>query len=68
LRIPLPEAASLFFRIQHHPKSALCMKPQFRRVRRKLSILKVFASRDAAQRWFTEHDPEGVAFEYPVID
>jgi hypothetical protein len=19
-------------------------------------------------RWFAEHDPEGVAFEYPVID
>jgi hypothetical protein len=28
--------------------------------------LKVFASEDAANRWFAEHDPEGVAFEYPV--
>jgi hypothetical protein len=28
--------------------------------------LKVFASADAADRWFAEHDPEGVAFEYPV--
>jgi hypothetical protein len=29
--------------------------------------LKVFANEDAAERWFAEHDPEGVAFEYPVI-
>lgn len=28
--------------------------------------LKVFASREAADRWFEKHDPEGVAFEYPV--
>ena len=28
--------------------------------------LKVFATADAAEQWFTEHDPEGVAFEYPV--
>jgi hypothetical protein len=25
--------------------------------------LKVFADADAADRWFAEHDPEGVAFE-----
>jgi hypothetical protein len=30
--------------------------------------LKVFASEDAANAWFGEHDPEGVAFEYPVIE
>ena len=30
--------------------------------------LKVFANDDAAQAWFKKHDPEGVAFEYPVID
>jgi hypothetical protein len=29
--------------------------------------LKVFANKAAAERWFAEHDPEGVAFEYPVI-
>jgi bifunctional non-homologous end joining protein LigD len=29
--------------------------------------LKVFTSEDAAERWCAEHDPEGVAFEYPVI-
>ena len=29
-------------------------------------LLKVFASADAAGAWLTEHDPEGVAFEYPV--
>jgi hypothetical protein len=27
---------------------------------------KVFATAEAAQAWFDEHDPEGVAFEYPV--
>ena len=30
--------------------------------------LKVFATEDAAHRWFAENDPEGVAFEYPAID
>jgi hypothetical protein len=30
--------------------------------------LKVFANRDAADAWFAEHDPDGVAFEYDVID
>ena len=29
---------------------------------------KVFASEDGAERWFVEHDPEGVAFEYPVVE
>ena len=28
--------------------------------------LKVFANLDAAQAWFEENDPEGVAFEYEV--
>jgi hypothetical protein len=28
--------------------------------------LKVFASEEAADRWFVENDPEGAAFEYPV--
>jgi hypothetical protein len=30
--------------------------------------LKVFANADAAATWFAENDPEGVAFEYEVID
>jgi hypothetical protein len=30
--------------------------------------LKVFASDDAANAWFAKHDPEGVAFEYPVSE
>jgi hypothetical protein len=30
--------------------------------------LKVFASRDAADAWFEQNDPEGVAFEYEVLD
>jgi uncharacterized membrane protein len=29
--------------------------------------LKVFASNDASNAWFAEHDPEGVAFEYEVL-
>src|SRR3954453_3409188 len=29
--------------------------------------LKVFANRDAAETWFEENDPEGVAFEYEVL-
>lgn len=30
--------------------------------------LKVFASEEAAERWFAENDPEGVAFAYEVIE
>jgi hypothetical protein len=30
--------------------------------------LKVFATEEAAERWFAENDPEGVAFEYPVLE
>jgi hypothetical protein len=30
--------------------------------------LKVFASADAAETWFAENDPEGVAFEYEVLE
>jgi hypothetical protein len=29
--------------------------------------LKVFATIDAAEKWFEENDPDGVAFEYDVI-
>jgi len=29
--------------------------------------LKVFENADAAEAWFAENDPEGVAFEYDVI-
>ena len=29
--------------------------------------IKVFATTDAAEKWFEENDPEGVAFEYEVI-
>ena len=28
--------------------------------------LQIFASEAAAEAWFRNHDPEGVAFEYPV--
>jgi hypothetical protein len=30
--------------------------------------LKVFANEDAAEKWFEENDPEGVAFEYEVLE
>jgi hypothetical protein len=30
--------------------------------------LKVFANADAAATWFAENDPEGVAFEYEVLE
>ena len=30
--------------------------------------LKVFATTDAAETWFEENDPEGVAFEYGVLE
>ena len=29
--------------------------------------LKGFADADAAETWFAENDPEGVAFEYEVL-
>jgi hypothetical protein len=32
-----------------------------------LDHLMVFASPEAADEWFKEHDPEGVVFEYEVI-
>jgi hypothetical protein len=30
--------------------------------------IKVFATTDAAGKWFEENDPEGVAFEYEVLE
>jgi hypothetical protein len=30
--------------------------------------LKVFANQDAAETWLQENDPEGVAFEYEVLE
>jgi hypothetical protein len=30
--------------------------------------LKVFASENAAEKWFAENDPEGVAFEYEALE
>jgi hypothetical protein len=30
--------------------------------------LRVFANSDAAEIWFAENDPEGVAFEYEVLE
>ena len=33
-----------------------------------LEHVKVFATADAAAKWFEENDPEGVAFEYEVLE
>ena len=30
--------------------------------------LKVFANKDAAETWLQENDPDGVAFEYEVLE
>ena len=30
--------------------------------------IKMFANAAAAETWFTKNDPEGVAFEYEVVD
>ena len=30
--------------------------------------LKVFVNEEAADKWFDENDPEGVAFEYGVLE
>ena len=30
--------------------------------------LKVFANEEVAEKWLRENDPEGVAFEYEVLD
>jgi hypothetical protein len=30
--------------------------------------IKVFATTDAAEKWFEENDPEGVAVEYEVLE
>jgi hypothetical protein len=30
--------------------------------------IKVFATADAAEKWFGENNPEGVAFEYEVLE
>jgi hypothetical protein len=30
--------------------------------------LEVFANADAAEAWFAENDPEGVAFEYEILE
>jgi hypothetical protein len=30
--------------------------------------LKVFATEEVAEAWFAENDPEGVAFEYEVME
>jgi hypothetical protein len=30
--------------------------------------LKVFSNVDAAEKWFEENGPEGVAFEYEVLE
>ena len=31
-------------------------------------LLKIFANVDVTEKWFEENDPEGVAFEYEVLE
>jgi hypothetical protein len=33
-----------------------------------VDYIKVFANQDAAETWFEENDPEGVAFQYTVLE
>ena len=33
-----------------------------------VDYVKVFANQEAAERWFEENDPEGVTFEYEVLE
>lgn len=54
-----PEAESL-------ARAAVAAMPKCAWVYTNGMITKVFASEDAARRWFAENDPEGVAFEYPI--
>jgi hypothetical protein len=35
---------------------------------RDVDHIKVFANAAAAEAWFAENDPEGVAFEYEVLE
>jgi stringent starvation protein B len=46
---------------------ALRNYPVFVPVRLRGISRKVFANQDAAEAWFAENDPEGVAFDYEVI-
>jgi hypothetical protein len=42
--------------------------PAFIPVRLRGISRKVFANKDAAEAWFAKNDPEGVAFEYDVLE
>jgi hypothetical protein len=52
---------------------SIATDPNKRALFKKLAVgdrdhLKVFASADAAETWFEQNDPEGVAFEYEVLE
>jgi hypothetical protein len=61
-------AAQIYVRqvTSHEGVTAMCvpLRPQ---VVGDPEHVKVFATTDAAEKWFEENDPEGVAFEYEVI-
>ena len=42
--------------------------PVFIPVRLRGISRKVFANKDAAEAWLAKNDPEGVAFEYEVLE
>ena len=50
----------------HHSEDPLKINTSSRSVTP--SISRVFANVDASETWFEENDPEGVAFEYEVLE
>jgi hypothetical protein len=51
-----------------HPMNAVCVYVDTSKQVGNPDHLKVFASEDAAETWLQENDPEGVAFEYEVLE
>lgn len=58
--------AHLAERDLERPAVGLCWRVASGRTRH--AAIEVFSTVDAAEKWFEEKDPEGVAFEYDVIE
>lgn len=41
---------------------------RYQQAGRDVDHIKVFANVDAAEKWFAEIDPEGIAFEYEFLE
>jgi hypothetical protein len=52
--------------VPHHSKDPLKINTSSRSVT--LSTSRCSQTSDAAETWFEENDPEGVAFEYEVLE